>query len=120
MFMTFYQGVDVVILFNGWSVHSTGPYVGSVVITVLGSFFISLLKDFTIHTTVLPFPFKIVLIFICFAGMYAVMLITMTYNGGLFLAVCFGLTAAWALNEHIMLSRRRASSEDCEQLQRLR
>eukprot|EP01064_Diplonema_japonicum_P009214 TRINITY_DN1668_c11_g1_i1.p1 TRINITY_DN1668_c11_g1~~TRINITY_DN1668_c11_g1_i1.p1 ORF type:complete len:207 (+),score=46.27 TRINITY_DN1668_c11_g1_i1:70-690(+) len=104
MVMTFYTGHEVVILFNEWNITSRGMYAFACILTIVGCALITMLKDFVTHSS-LHLAIRSLLMFGVFAGLYAAMLVTMTYNTGLFLSVIAGLTLGWTFNEAVRLHK---------------
>lgn len=94
MDMYFYWGTDVVYLFEAFTIKSNP---GLYVVALLASFFMALVVEF-LQTRK---PESSILVALIYALQmllsYTLMLVLMTFNGGLFLSIVIGYTVGYAL-----------------------
>ncbi|KAL3675676.1 hypothetical protein R1sor_025624 [Riccia sorocarpa] len=115
MQMTFYWGKRVHILFDGWSSHNLGQYLFSLLAIFCIAFFYEWLSTFraSAKSSVMaskeannltsPFLLHRLYLTVLFAihavTGYALMLMVMTFNGGIFIVIIAGLTVAYFVFE---------------------
>eukprot|EP01061_Rhynchopus_euleeides_P022187 TRINITY_DN36139_c0_g1_i1.p1 TRINITY_DN36139_c0_g1~~TRINITY_DN36139_c0_g1_i1.p1 ORF type:complete len:228 (+),score=76.22 TRINITY_DN36139_c0_g1_i1:81-686(+) len=107
MQMVFYQGKRVTLLFDWWETESYAAYLMSLVIIVAFSAKITVLR-FVDMTGAFEHirPLQALAFFLIESGLYMMMLVTMTYNAGCFLATVVGVTLGYCYVSDKVCSRR--------------
>eukprot|EP01061_Rhynchopus_euleeides_P000809 TRINITY_DN1057_c0_g1_i2.p2 TRINITY_DN1057_c0_g1~~TRINITY_DN1057_c0_g1_i2.p2 ORF type:complete len:273 (+),score=99.23 TRINITY_DN1057_c0_g1_i2:59-820(+) len=116
MSMVFTSTQRVLILFEDLETTNGGEYFAAMLVIFIISAVTGVLRYYAtvVSRGQLPVAARGVLICIVFTLVYALMLVTMTMNVGLYFSVIFGLTLAWVITEIWDESRRSSvSPETC-------
>eukprot|EP01063_Lacrimia_lanifica_P011036 TRINITY_DN1779_c2_g1_i1.p3 TRINITY_DN1779_c2_g1~~TRINITY_DN1779_c2_g1_i1.p3 ORF type:complete len:153 (+),score=51.38 TRINITY_DN1779_c2_g1_i1:67-525(+) len=112
MQMWFYQGTTSIVLFQSWSTQSLGSYIVALVLCFAVSCLMMLVKTFMGVIAHRAVALQALVAFVFFNLSYAVMLIAMAFNGGLYLACTSGMTAGFVLTK--MYERGSKSEGLCD------
>eukprot|EP01061_Rhynchopus_euleeides_P000811 TRINITY_DN1057_c0_g1_i4.p3 TRINITY_DN1057_c0_g1~~TRINITY_DN1057_c0_g1_i4.p3 ORF type:complete len:158 (+),score=42.13 TRINITY_DN1057_c0_g1_i4:104-577(+) len=112
----FTSAVDTQILFEGLETAGGGQYFAALLLVFVIAAATGVLRHYAtvVSRGTLPLPVRGCLMAVVLTFMYALMLVTMTMNVGLYFSVIFGLTLAWVITEIWDESRRSSvSPETC-------
>lgn len=109
MEMYFYWGTDVVFLFKGWTItNNTGVYMIALAASFLFAVLIEFLNTRKIESNLL---YALVQAFQLWTS-YMLMLVLMTFNAGLFIAIMLGYTLGYSLFGFAPLTFRKRGVVD--------
>eukprot|EP01063_Lacrimia_lanifica_P008785 TRINITY_DN1582_c0_g1_i1.p3 TRINITY_DN1582_c0_g1~~TRINITY_DN1582_c0_g1_i1.p3 ORF type:complete len:139 (+),score=39.17 TRINITY_DN1582_c0_g1_i1:53-418(+) len=110
MQMSFYSGTDVTIMFDAWTTRDGGMYALALMLVCAGSFLMMVMKHYlSVGATRLSLAVRAPLAFLFFNLSYAVMLVAMTYNVGLWFATMCGLTLGYVVTEMFLAGGTKPS-----------
>eukprot|EP01063_Lacrimia_lanifica_P008707 TRINITY_DN15760_c0_g1_i1.p2 TRINITY_DN15760_c0_g1~~TRINITY_DN15760_c0_g1_i1.p2 ORF type:complete len:156 (-),score=62.70 TRINITY_DN15760_c0_g1_i1:8-475(-) len=99
--MFFVSGEVVTILFESWKTTDGGMYTLALFLCFFGCVVTMFIKRYVDASyKKLALPLRMVLALVYFNLSFAVMLVVMTFNAGVWFACMFGLTAGWAILEY--------------------
>eukprot|EP01063_Lacrimia_lanifica_P023767 TRINITY_DN3146_c0_g2_i1.p2 TRINITY_DN3146_c0_g2~~TRINITY_DN3146_c0_g2_i1.p2 ORF type:complete len:149 (+),score=52.79 TRINITY_DN3146_c0_g2_i1:58-504(+) len=109
MQMWFYQSTSSTVLFQSWTTTSLGSYIVACVLCALAACLMMVVKQFMGTISDRHLALQAVVAFLYFNLAYAVMLVAMTFNIGLYLACMVGMTAGFVITK--VYTRRTAKGE---------